>query len=61
MKPVAPDMKHPAKNASVRNRPDAKKLNASDPSGRTTAVDVTKTMMPTGIVMTAIVFIWRLR
>ncbi len=55
MKPVRPERKHPATKAMVRQVPDWAKLRASLPSGRSTAVEVTNTMMARGIRMNAIV------
>ena len=55
MNPVNPDMKHPARNASVRNVPDCANDNAVVWSGFNTRVDVTKTMIASGMRITAIV------
>ena len=55
MKPVNPDMKQPARNASVRNVPDCANDNALVWSGFSTRVDVAKTMIANGIKMIAIV------
>ena len=54
-------MTQPATNASVRNRPDSKNDSASVPSARSTATEVTKTMMASGRRMTPIVRNWRFR
>ncbi len=55
MKPVRPDMRQPATNASVRNVPDAPNDRASVPSGFSTATEVTKTMTANGMRMNPIV------
>jgi hypothetical protein len=58
MKPVRPDMRQPATNASVRNRPDSTNDRATPPpadSGLTTSVEVRKTRMVRGIRMKPIV------
>ena len=61
MKPVRPDMKQPARNARVRNRPDSKNERASVPSGLSTATEVTKTTIASGTRMNPIVRNWRFR
>ena len=61
MKPVRPDMRQPAMNASVRYPPDSAKLSASTPLGLSTAADVTKTMIASGMRMYPMVRNWRFR
>jgi len=61
MKPVRPDRMQPAMKASVRNRPDWKKLRATVSSGFNTSVEVRNTMIATGTTMMAIVRNCRLR
>ena len=61
MKPVSPDMRQPARKASVRKMPDWTKDRASVPSGLSTAVDVTNTTITSGMRMNPIVRNWRLR
>ena len=61
MKPVSPDIKQPARNASVRNRPEEKNESASVPSGLSTAVEVKNTTAISGIRMSAMVLNWRRR
>jgi hypothetical protein len=60
-KPVRPDRKQPAKNASVRNRPDSTNESTSTPSSFSTLVDVTKTSTATGTTIIRIVRNWRRR
>jgi len=61
MKPVRPDIKQPARNARVRNSPDAPKLRASEPFGFSTEVEVAKTTTMSGSRMRAIVLNCRVR
>ena len=61
MKPVNPDRKAPAMNASVRNRPDWACVSATTPSGSTISVDVRNTIAATGIMITAMVLNCRRR
>ena len=61
MKPVRPDMKQPARNASVRKLPDATNDSAVSPLGFSTATEVTKTTSASGTRMKAIVRNWRFR
>jgi hypothetical protein len=55
MKPVRPDSRQPARNASVRKIPDSAKLSALSPSGFNTSVDVRNTTNTSGIRMRPIV------
>jgi hypothetical protein len=61
MKPVRPDMRQPARNASVRKVPDWTKDSASVPLSFSTATDVTNTMMASGTRMYPMVRNWRFR
>ena len=68
MKPVSPESRQPAMNASVRKMPDCTNVSPDDPYradclviGFTTSVDVTNTTMPSGTRMTAMVLNWRRR
>ena len=61
MKPVRPDMKQPATNASVRNVPDWANDSASVPSSFLTAADVTNTTTASGTRITPIVLNCRRR
>ena len=55
MNPVRPDIKQPARNASVLKIPDSAKLKASVSSGFSTAVDVANTTIVSGIRISPIV------
>ena len=59
--PVSPDAPQPKRNASVRHRPDWKKVSAVEPSPFLTATDVTKTTIASGMRMKPTVRNWRLR
>ena len=61
MNPVRPDMRQPARKASVRKMPDCANESASVPSPLSTLVDVRNTSTASGIKMMPMVRNWRLR
>ncbi len=61
MKPVSPERKAPATNASVRYAPDWANVRTAVPSRSKTAVDVRKTTAPTGTTIRTMVRNWRFR
>src|SRR5205807_2482906 len=61
MKPVRPDIRQPARNASVRKSPDWPKERATAPLVRNTLVEVRNTRIARGTRMMAMVLNWRFR